>query len=128
MRNVITSIVTYFLYPNTRLWSPPTLCPNQPLGEIEDVAEIIPVNKENSQFSITNNVRIGSIIYNGTDISELDYDDDSYGPEKRKNETLEDICRDAALSLVFINLSEFSKSGAALSCFVMHLSRIAYPD
>jgi N-dimethylarginine dimethylaminohydrolase len=100
----------------------------QTTRQLEAVAEIIPVSKRDSQFSITNNLRIGSIIYTGTDISELKKEDDHYLPEKEKNERLEEICRDAGLELVFINLSEFSKSGAALSCCVLHASYIGYPS
>ncbi len=96
--------------------------------EIESVAEIISVSKKDSQWSITNSVRIGSIVYNGTDISELKKTDENYPFEKHKNEELEKICSKVALSPVFVNLSEFSKSGAALSCCVFHLNRIAYPD
>lgn len=98
------------------------------MSEIEKIAEIIPVSKQDSQYAITNNLRIGSIIYTLTDIQDLKKDDENYIPEKEKNERLEEICRDAGLELVFINLSEFRKSGAALSCCILHLSQIAYPD
>lgn len=97
------------------------------LKEIEDICEIIPVNKRDSQFSITNNLRIGSIIYTMTDLPDLKRDDEAYVPEKQKNENLEKICRDAGLELIFVNLSEFRKSGAALSCAILHLNYIGYP-
>jgi N-dimethylarginine dimethylaminohydrolase len=96
------------------------------LKEIEDIVEIIPVNKQDSQFAITNNLRVGSVIYTMTDIMELKKDDEAYLPEKQKNENLEKICRDLGLELIFINLSEFKKSGAALSCCVLHLTYITY--
>lgn len=96
--------------------------------QVESVAEIIPVSKKSSQWSITNSLRIGSIIYNGTDISELKKSDKNYQIEKEKNEELEKICRDAGLELVFVNISEFSKSGAALSCMILHLTYIGYPN
>jgi N-dimethylarginine dimethylaminohydrolase len=98
------------------------------LKQLEAVAEIIPVTRKSSQWSITNSIRIGSIIYNGTDIDELKRSDrENYDAEKEKNEELERICRDLGLALVLLNLSEFSKSGAALSCMILHLSYIAYP-
>jgi N-dimethylarginine dimethylaminohydrolase len=95
--------------------------------ETEKHAEIISISKKDSQFSLTNAVRVGSIVFNATEISELKDTDENYAPEKHKNETLEKICRDKGLSLVWVNLSELGKSGAALSCCVNHLSRIAYP-
>lgn len=102
--------------------------PASTIKELEKISEIIPVTKEASQYSITNLLRVGSVVYCGTDISELNYDDDDYGPEKRKNEALEKIVRDAGLALVFINLSGIGVSGAALSCQILHLSYISYPD
>jgi len=95
--------------------------------ETEKLAEIIPISKKDAQFSLTNCVRVGSVIYNATEISELKRNDENYKPEMHKNESLEKICLDKGLSLVWINLSELGKSGAALSCCVNHLSRIAYP-
>jgi arginine dihydrolase len=97
------------------------------LKEMEKVAECIPIDRVSSQWSLTNSLRIGSIIYNGTDISELKKDDKNYPIEKKKNEDLEKICQHYGLELVFVNMSEFSKSGAALSCCILHLNYIGYP-
>jgi N-dimethylarginine dimethylaminohydrolase len=93
---------------------------------IEKVADIIPVSKKDAQFSLTNCVRVGSIIYNGTGISEMKINDEDYASEKHKNESLEKICCDKGVSLVWINLSEFQKSGAAASCMVLFLNKPAY--
>ena len=79
-------------------------------------------------YSLTNSIRISSVIYNGTDISELRATDENYEPEKHKNESLGKICRDLGLSLVFVNLTEFGKSGAALSCCCLHGNYISYPS
>jgi len=95
--------------------------------QIEKVAEIVPVSKKDAQFSLTNAVRVGSIVFNATNISELKKTDKEYEPEMHKNESLEKICFDKGLSLVWVNLSQFGASGAALSCAVMHLARIAWP-
>jgi len=97
------------------------------LKQMEMVAECIPITRKSSQWSLTNSLRIGSVVYNGTDISELKKEDDDYPVEKQKNEELEEICRNHGLELVFLNLSEFCKSGAALSCCVLHLNYIGYP-
>lgn len=98
------------------------------LKQMESVAECIPISRKSSQWSLTNSIRIGSIVYNGTDISELKRDEEGYSDEKKKNDELEKICRDKGLSLVFVNMSEFSKSGAALSCCILHLTRVGYPS
>jgi N-dimethylarginine dimethylaminohydrolase len=95
--------------------------------EVEKVAEIIPISKKDAQYSVTNAVRVGSIVYNATEISELKRSDENYKPEAHKNETLEKIVADKGLSMVWVNLSEMGKSGAALSCMCNHISRIAYP-
>ena len=43
-----------------------------------------------------------------------------------KNRRLEDIAADHAFELTFLNLSEYLKGGALLSCMVMHLNRHSY--
>lgn len=101
--------------------------PQSTINEIEAVAEIIPIGKKDSQYSLTNCVRVGSIIFNATNISELKRNDEEYAAEAHKNEALEKICLDKLLSLVWVNLSELGKSGAALSCCTLSLNRIPYP-
>ena len=101
--------------------------PPETRKQIEKVAEIIPVGKKDAQYSLTNCVRIGNIIFNATNISELKRTEKEYEPERHKNEALEKICLDKGLSLVWVNLSEMGKSGAALSCCCMHLNRIGWP-
>jgi N-dimethylarginine dimethylaminohydrolase len=96
--------------------------------EIEKVAEIIPVSKEAAQMSVTNNQRIGSIVYTMTDISELKRSDEDYEKEKRKNEEFEKIVMDAGLTPIFIDLSEIGASGAALSCCCLPLNGVPYPS
>ena len=49
---------------------------------------------------------------------------EDYAFEKHKIESLEKICSDAGMEPVIFNLSEYMKSGAMLSCMVMHLNRI----
>jgi hypothetical protein len=46
--------------------------------------------------------------------------------KSRKNRKLEDIAANLALEVSYFNLSEFHKSGALLSCMVMHLNRSCY--
>ena len=44
--------------------------------------------------------------------------------EKAKINTLERICFNEGLEPVFFNLSEYMKSGAMLSCMMMHLNYV----
>jgi hypothetical protein len=52
--------------------------------------------------------------------------DEYYAEEREKNRKLEDIAVQYAFEVSFFNLSEFLKSGALLSCMVMHLNRKSY--
>ena len=44
--------------------------------------------------------------------------------EKHKIESLEKICSNVGMEPAIFNLSEYMKSGAMLSCLVMHLNRV----
>ena len=52
--------------------------------------------------------------------------DENYEAEKAKINTLEKICFNEGLEPVFFNLSEYMKSGAMLSCMMMHLNYVDY--
>jgi len=95
--------------------------PDTSIKAIEKYANVIPVNKACAYAGITNSVRVGTIVFNATNINELKRDDEDFAKEKEKNETLEKICRELGLELVFFNMSEFLKSGALLSCCVLHV-------
>jgi len=113
---------------NTKVIYNTDIVKGKTLKQLEAVAECIPVSKKDAQFSIANNLRIGSIVYTGSAIKDMKESDKEYPYEKHKNETLEKICRDAGLELIFINLSEFNKSGAALSCCIYHLNYTDFFD
>jgi N-dimethylarginine dimethylaminohydrolase len=98
------------------------------IKKLEKVVELIPIGKDNAQYGLTNLLRVGSIIYAGTYIKTLKKDHEEYPHEKSKNEKIEKICRDAGLSLVFVQLSEANKSGAMLSCCCLHLSYSQFFD
>jgi 2-iminoacetate synthase ThiH len=50
--------------------------------------------------------------------------DELYDLEAHKIRTLEKICANEGMEPVIFNLSEYMKSGALLSCMVMHLNRV----
>ena len=70
--------------------------------------------------------RVGNSILNASNILDMKASDEYYEEERHKNRMLEDIGVRFAFEVSFFNLSEFLKSGALLSCLVMHLNRRSY--
>jgi N-dimethylarginine dimethylaminohydrolase len=102
----------------TELYTP------EELRAIEQHTEIIPVDTDDALGGMTNSVRLGNMILCASNIAELKKSDELYALEKHKIESLEKICSNAGMEPVIFNLSEYMKSGAMLSCMVMHLNRV----
>ena len=96
------------------------------ISQIEAVSNIIDVSLDDCFSGICNSIRLGNSILNASNIYEMKSTDEYYEEEKHKNRSLEDIASRYAFELSFFNLSEFLKSGALLSCMVMHLNRKSY--
>ncbi len=99
--------------------------PRAALREIENVATVISINEALAYSGVTNSLRVGYTLYNASCISELPSSNPAYPAlkdELAKNQFVEKICRDYGLELVFVNMSEMLKSGALLSCCILHLS------
>ena len=94
------------------------------IKQIEQYTEIIDVDVDNALGGMTNSVRMGNMILCASNIAELKKSDDLYLPEKIKIKSLEKICSDEGMEPIIFNLSEYMKSGAMLSCMVMHLNRV----
>lgn len=94
------------------------------LAKIENHTEIIDVDIDDALGGMTNSVRMGNMILCASNIAELKKSDELYAGEKHKIESLEKICSDEGMEPVIFNLSEYMKSGAMLSCMVMHLNRV----
>jgi len=94
------------------------------LRAIERHTEIIEVDTEDALGGMTNSVRMGNMILCASNIAEMKKTHEYYEAEKHKIESLEKICSDAGMEPVIFNLSEYMKSGAMLSCMVMHLNRV----
>lgn len=90
----------------TEIISPKTI------QEIREIAHIIPVSYQQALESITNSIKLGSKVYN------IGFATDGTTSSRK----LIDVCKSYGLFPVFVNLSEFTKSGAGLSCLVMHLT------
>ena len=94
------------------------------LKQIEKYTEIVDINVDDSTYGMANSVRLGNMILCASNIAELKKSDEFYEGEKHKIESLEKICSDEGMEPVIFNLSEYMKSGAMLSCMVMHLKRV----
>ena len=99
---------------------------NEEIRQIEAVTNIVDVTVDECFSGICNSVRLGNSLLNASNIHEMKYNDEYYEEEKQKNRKLEDIATRFAFEVSFFNLSEFLKSGALLSCMVMHLNRKSY--
>lgn len=91
------------------------------IREIRKYAKVIKVDKDMAYCGITNSVRLGWTVFNSSNITELEPLSEEYKLEKKKNKLLANICYELGLDCRFINLSEFLKSGALMSCCVFHL-------
>lgn len=102
----------------TELYNP------EEIKQIEQHTEIIDVDVEDALGGMTNSVRMGNMVLCASNIAELKKSDEYYEGEKHKIESLEKICANEGMEPVIFNLSEYMKSGAMLSCMVMHLNRV----
>ena len=96
------------------------------IAEIEEHTDIIDVSADDCYSGICNSVRLSNSILNASHIHELKAGTEDYSLEMTKNHRLEEIACDLAMDVSFFNLSEFHKSGALLSCMLMHLNRHSY--
>lgn len=96
------------------------------IAELEKVTEVVPVTADDCFSGICNSVRLPTTVLNSSHLHDLKAGTEDYKLEVQKNRKLEDIAVELALDVIYVNLSEFHKSGALLSCMVMHLNRRAY--
>jgi N-dimethylarginine dimethylaminohydrolase len=96
------------------------------IAALEKVTNIIAVDSDECFSGICNSVRLPNCVINSSHIMDLKAGTEDYKYEIKKNRKLEDIVANLALEVCYFNLSEFHKSGALLSCMVMHLNRSCY--
>lgn len=94
--------------------------------ELETVTNIVDVSVDDCYSGLCNSIRLGNSLLNASNIHEMKVGDDYYEEERHKNRTLEDIAVRFAFEVSFFNLGEYMKSGALLSCMVMHLNRKSF--
>ncbi|HLB81834.1 MAG TPA: arginine deiminase-related protein [Gemmatimonadales bacterium] len=96
------------------------------LAELERHTNIIDVSADDCYAGICNSVRLSNTILNASHVRELQSGTDDYAAEVAKNRRLEDIAVSLGFDLSFFNLSEYHKSGALLSCMLLHLNHRSY--
>ena len=96
------------------------------LAELSQHTTVIDIGIDDTLNGIANSVRLGNTILCASNISEMTRADENFEAEKAKINTLERICFNEGLEPVFFNLSEYMKSGAMLSCMMMHLNYVDY--
>jgi N-dimethylarginine dimethylaminohydrolase len=93
------------------------------LAKLAKATNVIQVSADAAFSGICNSLRYHNLILNSSHIHTLQAGSEDYGYELKKNRELEDICAKLGLEISYFNLSEYHKSGALLSCMVMHLNR-----
>lgn len=100
------------------------------LKAIEEHATIWDVSRDSALAGICNSLVIDNDAYNCSNISTFSTANKhslGYFEERAKNQELEDLAADTGLDLTFVNVDEFVKSGALLSCLVMDLTALSIP-
>jgi N-dimethylarginine dimethylaminohydrolase len=97
----------------------------QAVQRIEQAASIIDVSLADAHAGITNCVKCRKLVMASSKIDTMKTSDDDYLAEVHKNAMLERICMQRDLELCLFPMAEAEKSGAMLSCHVMHLNWMA---
>ena len=92
---------------------------------IERHCEIIDVTLDEARSGITNSLLLSGEFLCDSPIAELDKESADYAIEKAKIDHLEHICSRFGRTLHVFCMSEFYKSGALLSCLIMHIKQLA---
>jgi len=103
-----------------------TLAEKETLRELEEYVYIHDISVDDAYSGLNNSVVLGKYILCSSNIEELSQSHEDYEYEKSKIESLNALCSSLGMEPVYFNLSEFAKSGALLSCMVMHLNRNNY--
>jgi len=93
---------------------------------LEKHTEVIDVSVDSAYSGLCNSVRLNNTIINSSDVHDLRAGSEDYQKEVQKNRELEDIAANLGFEVVLLNINEYYKSGAMLSCMVMHLNRNSY--
>lgn len=98
------------------------------LRELEKFAVIHDVSLQASLGGANNSIILGEYIMCSASLWEMSRSDRLYDIERAKVESMNALCAKLGKKPAYFNLSEFNKSGAALSCMMMHLTRQNFAD
>ncbi|GAA1288521.1 amidinotransferase [Saccharothrix xinjiangensis] len=88
--------------------------------------DVVDVSVESSRIGLCNSVRLNRTVVNGSNLHDLEPGTEAHRLERAKNDELERVATDNGFDVTHIDLSEYHKAGADLSCMVMHLNRYSY--
>lgn len=92
------------------------------IKQIEKVATIHAVTSQDCHENACNNVRVGDMLLSASSLETMKKSDPEFKKEWHKNERLQEICQNLGIELIFMQLEEASKSGAAMSCMCTPLN------
>ena len=92
------------------------------IRQLEKYADIHDVEEDVCESGITNSVVSFGTVCTHSNIDKLKTSDENYSYERKKVDKMNEICETIGMEPVYFDISEFTKSGALMSCLVMHLS------
>jgi N-dimethylarginine dimethylaminohydrolase len=103
-----------------------SLYSDQEIKSLGKVVEIIDVDYDIALSGICNCLRVGNVIFNSDNVKLFEPDSEDLKSEILKNNFIKKVAADNGLEVEFIELHEYTKSGALLSCMVLHMNRYNY--
>jgi len=96
--------------------------PKDTKEEISKYTKTIEVDYDTCLEGITNSFRMNSLVLNADISKPLKQNTQALKQIKSEQEKLNEICSNLGLTPVYLDLTEYSKSGALLSCMILHLT------
>lgn len=92
------------------------------LRQIEKYAEVHDVDENDAMNGMCNSVVFSRTFITHSNLPSLKTSDETYDEEKHKVESINKLCEKLGFEPLYFDISEFTKSGALMSCLIMHLS------
>lgn len=93
---------------------------------VERYANIIDIPKVELHYGSTNGVRAGKFVFTASNLESMSEEHPRWYEEQERIDHLVEIMSNFGLEVVMVDISEFYKSGASLSCMVQHLNFVDY--
>jgi len=102
------------------------LCDPAEVKVLEKHVEIIDVPADHAYNGITNCVRFENVVLCASPLNVIPKSDSRFKEEQAKVDWLTKVCSNEGMEVAYFNLQEYEKSGAMLSCMMMHLNYVDY--